>query len=100
MNWNLPGNSLVTDDAIIGTSGAPKRVFSLHIVATSGGAASVSLFNGTDDTGTERLKLTTSAASKGNTFDAHMGIRFNNGLFLEPNDGNLSYALVVYQEEQ
>jgi hypothetical protein len=98
MNWQYPGNDKLTDVGALGRSGTPKRVFSVHLVANGSGAGSIILYNGTSASATATLQLNTSAASKGVTFDAHSGIRFENGCYVGSKT-NLGYVTIVYNEE-
>lgn len=44
---------LGNNDAAVGVSGKPVRIFSFNIRSTSGGGASVTLYNGTSTAGTK-----------------------------------------------
>jgi len=97
MAMNLvPGNQLVLANGVVGTSGNPIRVFSIHIL--SGASAGVVQFrNGTADTDTIFVQET-GLANTGATFNYAGGVRFPDGCFLDEDTAPTS-TLVVFTEE-
>lgn len=92
----IPGVQTRTTDGVIGTSGKPIRVFSIHII--SGGTASVlAVYNGTGTNGTQLLSLT-GTLSTGATFNFAGGFRFSAGCYLDV-DSNVTSVSVSYTEE-
>lgn len=91
------GSQLVTADAVVGTSGAPTRVFSIHIISGGGGAAVVSLRNGTTTSGTIYVTQT-GTTSTGATFPfGAYGQVFPAGCFVDV-DTNTTSVLVAYSQ--
>lgn len=97
MSMNLvPGSTRVTADGIIGTSGKPIRVFSVHLI--SGGTAGiVNLRNGTLVSDTIWAQVT-GTASTGITVNFGGGMRFPDGLYYDE-DANVTSTIIVYTEE-
>lgn len=92
----VPGNVLLTADGVVGTSGNPIRVFSIHIISGST-AGVVNLRNGTLVTDTIYLKHT-GVASDGVTYNFAGGVRFPDGCYYDE-DANVTSSLIVYTEE-
>ena len=92
----VPGNQLVTENGVVGTSGNPIRVFSIHILSGAS-AGVVQLRNGTADTDTIYVQET-GIANTGATFNYAGGIRFPAGCFLDEATAPTS-TLVNYTEE-
>jgi len=97
MSMNLvPGTQLITEDGVLGTSGKPIRVFSVHLI--SGATASeLTLRNGTLVSSTIYAQET-GTADTGATFNYNGGVRFPAGCFVDV-DANATSALFVYTEE-
>jgi hypothetical protein len=88
----LPGTTRLTADSVLGISGKPFRLFSVHLV--SGGTASTTSFkNGTGTSGTAYLQVD-GTISKGVTVDLSKGMLFPDGCFMDT-DANISYCTVV-----
>lgn len=91
------GSQNVTADGVIGTSAAPTRVYSAHVISSGGGAASVLLRNGTSTGGTIYLQLD-GTTSKGVTFTfGTHGQVFPAGCFVDV-DGNTTSVLVAFSQ--
>jgi hypothetical protein len=94
----VAGDQLVTADLAVGTSGAPIRVFSMHIISGAGGGAIVNLRSGTAVGDTIRIKET-GTASQGKTFTyGKYGYLFESGCFCDV-DANTTSALVTFIKE-
>ena len=89
----------VTADASIGTAGKIIRVWNANLVASSGGASSVVLRNGTTTGGTIFAQIDTSAASKGVSQEYGVkGLRFPSGCFVDVGS-NVDGFTITYSEE-
>jgi len=97
MSMNLvPGVVRLTADGLVGTSGMPIRIFSIHLV--SGATASTTTFrDGTTSSDTAHIQVD-GIASQGVTIGFNGGVRFPNGCFMDT-DANISYSTIVYTEE-
>ena len=92
----VPGTLRLAADGLVGTSGKPIRVFSVHLV--SGATASTTSFkNGTSTGGTAYLQVD-GVISKGVTLNIAGGMRFPAGCYMDT-DANISYCTIVYTEE-
>ena len=96
--WSLgaPGTQLVTADGIVGRSGKPVRVYSIHII--SGGTAGiVNLRNGPAVTDTI-WTTSTGVIDTGVNFFFAEGIRFPLGCFVDV-DANVTSVAVTFSTE-
>jgi len=94
MDSNYGGSQLVVADAILGVSGQPVRIYSIHILSTST-AAVVSLRNGSTVGGTIWI-TETGTISTGKTISfGTSGAFFPNGCFVDV-DANTTSVLVNY----
>lgn len=93
----LPGTYTTSTTAgVIGTSGHPIRIYSVHL--KSGGSASTAIFiSGKTAVGTSAFQVD-GIANEGVTLNWAGGIRLNNGCYYA-GDGNLGYLTVTYSEE-
>lgn len=92
----VPGTVRLTEDSLVGTSGKPIRIFSIHLV--SGGTLSTTTFkNGTSTSGTAWVQVD-GLASSGVTLNFAGGVRFPAGCYMDT-DANISYCTVTYTEE-
>lgn len=92
----VPGSIRLTVDGLVGTSGKPIRVFSIHLV--SGGTASTTTFRNGTGTGDDAYFQLDGTASKGVTANFAGGLRFPAGCYMDT-DANISYAVITYTEE-
>lgn len=91
------GTQFVTADIAVATSGATTRVYSIHIISTGGGAAVVSLRNGTSAGDTAWI-TETGTVSTGKTIPlGTYGVLFPNGCFVDV-DANTASVAVNYQQ--
>ena len=90
------GSQHLTASGVIGTSGKPTRIFSLHIASTAS-AGYVKLRSGKDATGTEWYQKT-GTANVGVTDNIEGGMYFPNGCYAFL-DGAMSYLTVQYYTE-
>ena len=97
MSMNLViGNTRLTADGLVGTSGKPIRVYWVHLV--SGATASTTtLKNGTGTGGTAYCQVD-GVASSGVLLNFAGGMRFPDGCYMDT-DANISYAVIGYTEE-
>lgn len=88
---------LISADGVLGVSGRPTRVFSMHIISSGGGAAAVSLRAGTAVSGT--IDITeTGTTSKGVTFMyGTQGFFFPTGCFVDV-DANTTSVFISYNQ--
>ena len=90
------GSQLITADGVVGTSGLPVRIFSIHII--SGTAAVVSLKTGAATCGAIWV-TETGTLNTGKTFNyGEQGLRFPAGCFVDV-DANTTSVLVTYAKE-
>jgi hypothetical protein len=86
------GLQFLTADGVVGASGKPVRVYSIHIISSGGGAAAVSLVNGTA-AGTAVI-TETGTTSKGVTFSyGATGMPFPSGCFVDIDTNTTSVAV-------
>ena len=95
----LPGTQQYVGDAdlAVGTSGKPIRVFSVECVSKAG-AATVKLFNGTDNTAGNQYGQLDGVANQSVVVNYSGGKRFPNGCFIDTGANN-NYMSVVFTEE-
>lgn len=92
------GTQLIVADGVVGTSGKPVRIFSIHILSGAGGAAVVNLRSGTAVGGTIRIKET-GTIDTGKTFSyGKYGHLFEAGCFCDV-DANTTSVAVNYSQE-
>ena len=92
----LPGTVRLTADGVVGASGQPMRVYSVHLI--SGGSASTcTLENGTTSSGTIYAQID-GTASMGVTINFAGGLLFPNGCFLDA-DANITSCVIVCSSE-
>src|SRR4051812_37811186 len=94
------GSQLFTADGAVGTSGVAARVFTVHVISSSGATAPVlALRNGTSASATVYIQQTgTATVGAGNTFHfGTQGVLFPAGCFCDV-DSNTTSALVVYNQ--
>jgi len=92
------GSQLVVADGVVGSSGKPIRVFSMHILSGGGGAAVVSLRSGTAVSGTIRI-TETGTISTGKTFTyGKYGYLFEAGCYCDV-DANTTSVLIEFEQE-
>lgn len=92
------GVQLVTQDGVVGVSGRPTRIYSIHILSGAGGGAVVNLRSGTAVGGTIRIKET-GTVDTGKTFNyGKYGHLFEAGCFVDV-DANTTSVAVSYAQE-
>lgn len=93
-----PGTQLVTADGIVGRSGLPVRVYSLHIISGAGGGGIVILRNGAVVGATAWVQCT-GTASDGETFGfGETGILLPAGCYVDI-DANVTSVAVTFSTE-
>ena len=92
----VPGTIQLTADGLVGSSGVPIRIFSVHLV--SGGTASTTTFNNGTLVGDTAWVQVDGTASKGVTVNFAGGVRFPLGCYMNT-DANITYASITYTEE-
>ncbi len=95
----LPGTQQYVGDAdaVVGVSGKPKRIFSVEVISSSS-AATVKLFNGTDNTAGNQYAQVDGIANQSVIINYAGGKRFPAGCFVDTGANN-AYSTVVYTEE-
>lgn len=98
----IPGNSVITTSGVLGNSGKPKRVFFVSIVPEAATAGVLALYNGTGTGDDKFVGDLVAPAGTGALFDlGDKGIRFDKGCYVSCGaTSGVSYAVIVYQEEQ
>ena len=92
----LPGTVLLTADGVVGVSGKPVRVYSVHLISGST-ASTCTLENGTTASGTIYAQID-GIASQGVTINFAGGLCFPDGCFLDA-DANISSCVIVCSVE-
>lgn len=94
-SWTA-GSVLITADGVVGTSGAPTRVFAIHVISDASAAVPL-LENGTAASNTTWIKET-GTANTGKTFTyGDHGILFPDGCNVDC-DANTISVLVSYAQ--
>lgn len=94
----MSGSQLITADGVVGTSGKPIRVYSIHVISGAGGGAVVNLRSGTTVSSTIRI-VATGTASQGVTFNyGNEGQLFEAGCYCDV-DANTTSVLVSFTKE-
>lgn len=92
------GSILITADGVLGTSGAPVRVYNMHVISNGSGAAVTALRAGTAVGGTIQIQET-GTTSTGKTFDYGMhGHYFPTGCFVDVDGTNGVSVLISYSQ--
>lgn len=92
------GTQLITADGVLGTSGAPVRVFAIHILSAGGGAGVVKLLNGTSGSGTLYIQET-GTTNDGKTFIyGPAGYFFPAGCYVDIDSNTTSVAVSLIQQ--
>ena len=101
MYGQVPGNERFTGNDDLGRTGNPKRVFFVSMESEASTAGVLYLKDGTS-TGADTFATLIGNAGSGNIFDlGGNGIRFPNGCFVQVGrTSGVTYAVIVYQEEQ
>ena len=92
----VPGSTRLTADGLVGSSGNPIRVFSIHLI--SGATASTTTFNNGTLVGDTAYAQVDGIASKSVTLNFAGGLRFPAGCYMNT-DANISYCVITYTEE-
>jgi len=91
------GSQLATADAAVLAAGVPVRVFAIHVISGGGGAAVLTLRNGSTASGTVWV-TETGTTSRGKTVSfGTQGILFPAGCFVDF-DTNTASVLVTYSK--
>jgi len=97
----MSGSVLKVADGVVGITGAPVRVFGVHIL--SGATAGIiKLYSGIDATGTIYIQETCPTVSTGNTFNyGEDGVLFPTGCYYEEVvDANVTSTLISFENEK
>lgn len=100
MSMNLvPGTQQYVGDAdlAVGQSGKPVRIFSIECVSAAG-AATLGLFNGTDNTAGNKYGQVDGTASKSVVVNYFAGKRFPGGCFIDTGPNN-AYTTICFTQE-
>lgn len=90
------GSQLITADGVLGVSGKPVRVHTMHVLSTGGGGAVINLRDGTAVSGTINI-AETGTVSKGVTFFyGPGGFAFPNGCFVDV-DANTTSVFISFE---
>lgn len=83
----MAGNARLTADGVVLTSGKPQRVFGFSFKASAGGSGgTVTLYSGTDSTGTELDSAVAAADSVGRVNYGQQGRFFPGGCYADITD--------------
>lgn len=96
---SLPiGSQTITADGVILTSGAKIRIYGFIVRSTAGGAALVSVYDGTSTAGTLRDQIDVTAASTTTRVMYAGGLRFGSGCFVDV-DTNTAFVTAICEKE-
>lgn len=95
----MAGHQISTSSADLGTSGKPKRVFSLTLQSKVGGAGRLILHNGTAGTDPETARVDGVSDAQVVVNYGNQGKFFPAGCYLEL-DSNVQYVDVDYEQVQ
>ena len=95
----LPGTQqyIGDSDLAVGQSGKPVRIFSIEVISGAG-AATVKLFNGTDNTAATQYGQVDGTANKSVVVNYFEGKRFPLGCFIDTG-ANPTYITVSFTQE-
>ena len=95
----VPGTQQYVGDSdlAVGVAGKPTRIFSIEVISTTT-AATVKLFNGTDNTAGNLYAQVDGTISKSVNINFIGGKRFPNGCFIDTS-AYLTYGTVVFTQE-
>lgn len=91
------GSQQRTTDGVIGTSGKNIRVYGVRLRSGGGGAAEVSLYNGTAASGTP-LDIVNGTTSLTASISYPGGLLFPSGCYVDV-DTNTTWITVIYTQE-
>ena len=94
----LPGTTRLTADGLVGRSGKPCRVYSVHLSSASGTAATVILKEGTSTSGTATAQVD-GIASKGVTTSFAGGLLFPGGCYADVTVNTGDYVSIIASNE-
>lgn len=94
----LPGVTRIIADGVVGTSGRAIRVYSLHLCAASGTAASAIIRLGTTTGGTAYAQIN-AGASISSTINFAGGMLFPTGCYCDVTFTSGDYITIVYAEQ-
>ena len=95
----MAGSIRITAAGVVGVSGQPLRVFGFTLRSGGGGPGTVTLYNGTDTTGTEKYRLSGNIdASADKVFGAE-GKHFPGGCYADL-DADVVYVDFDYLQEK
>lgn len=94
------GAQLMAADGVVGSSGKPIRVFSLHIIAAGADVPEIKLYNGTSNAGTIYIQQK-GVASVGATYNlGEEGFLFPGGCYYEEvTDAHVTSTLIEFEKE-
>lgn len=93
------GSTRITEDGVVGPSGADIRVFEVIVRSTSGGVSVVNLRKGTAVSGTIWDTIDVGAASTTVRVVYAGGLLLTGGAYVDV-DANTSFVTVIYQVNQ
>ena len=95
----VPGTQQYVGDSdlAVGTAGKPTRIYSVEVISTTT-AATVQLFNGTDNTAANKYAQVDGVISKSVVVNYAGGKRFPNGCFIDTG-AYVTYMTVVFSQE-
>ncbi len=95
----MAGSVRITADGVVGVSGKAVRIFGFTMRSGAGGTGTVTLYNGTDTTGTEKYVMTGNMDASADKVFAAEGKHFPGGCYADL-DANVSYVDFDYVQEQ
>lgn len=95
----MAGSVRITAAGVVGVSGKAVRVYGFTVRSGAGGAGTVTLYNGTDTTGTEKYRFNGNVDASADKVFAAEGKHFPGGCYADL-DANITYVDFDYLQEQ
>lgn len=94
----MAGSSRLTAAGVLGVSGKPVRVYGFTMRSGAGGVGSVTLYDGTSTSGTEKYKMDGNPDASADKVFATEGKHFPGGCYADL-DANVTYVDFDYVQE-
>lgn len=95
----MPGSVRITAAGVVGVSGKPVRIFGFTTRSGAGGPGTVTLYNGTSASGTEKYRLNGNMDASADKVFATEGKFFPGGCYADM-DADIIYVDFDYVQEQ
>ena len=95
----MAGSVRITAAGVVGVSGQPVRIFGFTTRSGAGGVGTVTLYNGTDTTGTEKYRFQGNTDASADKVFPTEGKFFPGGCYADL-DADITYVDFDYVQEQ